>query len=144
RGGVPVGAVRAPRRERASDRGGCLLHVAEEERVVERLLAVEKRARVRGGAVPAPDEDARRELADSDRTGQLDRLPGRARTDRPGARPLLHRRVTVRPASDGADPNAGSAKGTEPSTKRRSVGPGRAQTRASPEAAEPAPPIGVG
>src|SRR4029079_13599067 len=71
---------------------------AEQERVVRRLLALEKSARRLRGGETAPDEDDCRQLADLERLGQLGLHPVRARTDCPGA--LVHRSTTVRGASD--------------------------------------------
>ena len=79
-------------------RGG--LHVAEQERVVRRLLALEEGARDRGVGVPAPDEHGCRQLADPEGRGKVGLHPVRARTDRPGA--LVHRAATLRGPSDGA------------------------------------------
>jgi hypothetical protein len=70
------------------DRGA---HVSDQQRVVQRLLAGEKRPRRFGVAVSAPDEHACRDLAEAERLGEGVGLPVRARTDRPGA--LRHRRL---------------------------------------------------
>ena len=74
-------------------------HVPERERVVQRLFAGEKRPRLRGVGVPAPDEHACRDLADAELLSESRGVPVRARTDRPGA--LLHRMKTLRRGSDG-------------------------------------------
>src|SRR5207248_3782574 len=75
-------------------------HVPEREGIVQRLLALEEGPRLRGVGVPAPDENARRDLADAELLDESRNVPVRARTDRPGAR--LHRPTTLRSASDGA------------------------------------------
>ena len=76
------------RRANPLDRGG---HVSKLERIPQRLLAGEERARRVGVAVAAPDEHACRDLAEAELTGERVGLPVRARTDRPGA--LRHRRL---------------------------------------------------
>src|SRR5919201_4548086 len=68
------------------DRGA---HVAEEERIVLRRRAFEERTRALGFFVPAPDENARRQLADPERVDERAYVPVRAGTDRPSA--VLHR-----------------------------------------------------
>ena len=96
---VAVDADPLARRDRGADpvagRGG----VAEERRVVARRLGREECPRHFGVAIPAPDEDAGGDPADPERRGKGARLIVRAGTDRPRA--LLHRRITVRRASDG-------------------------------------------
>ena len=83
----------------ALDRRG---HVAEQERIVQRLFAGQKGPSFVGVAVSAPDEHAGRDLADAEPLSEGARLPVRARTDRPAA--LLHRAFTVGRASDGTRP----------------------------------------
>ena len=79
-------------------------HVTQGKRVVQGLLAGEERSPLGGVGVPAPDENACRDLADAELLSESRNVPVRARTDRPGA--LLHRTTTVGSGSDGAGQTA--------------------------------------
>src|SRR6266536_1570343 len=96
---VAVHTDARPRCDRGPDALAREAHVSEQERIVGRALAREKRPRLLGVGVPAPDKDAGRKLTDPQRVGEPGLQPVRARTDRPGA--LVHRAVTVgRPPDD--------------------------------------------
>ena len=90
-GGDPVDVVVAVDADPAAllDGGADLrarsFHVAEEERVVRRLLAVEEAARVGGIGVAAPDEHGGGQLGDAERAGELRLGGGRAVGECPGA-----------------------------------------------------------
>ncbi|MDX6487303.1 MAG: isopenicillin-N epimerase, partial [Gaiellaceae bacterium] len=90
---VAVDADPLAGRDRAPDPVDGLPHAAEQEGVVRRQLALEEGARDVGVAIAAPDEDARRQLADAELLGELGVQPVRARTHCPGA--LIHGGVTV-------------------------------------------------
>jgi hypothetical protein len=61
-----VHADPAAGRDRLTDRADRSVHVAEQERVVQRLLAFEEGERIVGVVVSAPDEHAGRDLADAE------------------------------------------------------------------------------
>src|SRR5438270_9557641 len=95
---VAVNADAPARGDGAADPLDRLGHLAEQERIVQRLLAGQEGPRLVGIAVAAPDEHACRDLAEAELRCEGARLPVRARTYRPDA--LLHRRPTLRTASD--------------------------------------------
>ena len=77
-------------------------HVAEQERVVRRLLAGEEQARPLGVVVAAADEHGGRQLADPELAHELRLGPVRTGIDRPGA--VAHRAATLRAGADGSEP----------------------------------------
>ena len=70
-------------------------HVAEQQRVVAGLLALEERSGRRRVGVAAAREDARGDLAHAELAGEGARLAGSARAYRPAA--IEHRRSRLRP-----------------------------------------------
>jgi hypothetical protein len=96
---VAVDADPLPGRDGRADALDRPAHVADQQRIAQRLLAAEERPRGLEVAVSAPDEHAGRDLADAERLGEGVGLPVRARTDCPGA--LLHCTLKLRRASDG-------------------------------------------
>ena len=88
---VAVHADSLPRRHGGANACDRNLHVAEQERIVQRLLARKERTGLLGVAVAAPDEHACRDLAEAELLREAARLPVRARTDRPDA--LRHARL---------------------------------------------------
>ena len=91
RGANPVDVVVAVHADplACGDRGSNLLHrlvhVTQQEGIVQRLFAGQKGPRHLGVAVAAPDEHACRDLAEAELLREAARLPVRARTDRPDA-----------------------------------------------------------
>jgi hypothetical protein len=100
----PVGVVVAvdadplARRDRGTQRGDRLAHVAEQQGIVAGQRACEERAGVLRIAEAAADEDARRRLGDLERTRERAHVRRGAGSDRPVA--VDHAR-TVASASDG-------------------------------------------
>ena len=88
---VAVDADALTRRDRRADLRNGHVHVAEQERIVQRQLAGEEGSRLLGVAVAAPDEHACRDLAEAKLPDEGACLPVRARTDGPDA--LRHARL---------------------------------------------------
>ncbi len=82
---VAVDADPAPLLDRRADLRAGGLHVAEEERIVRRLLAVEETRRLGRIGVAATDEHGGRQLGDSERTDEPGLCVGRAVGECPDA-----------------------------------------------------------
>src|SRR5581483_10102417 len=100
-------------------------HVAEQEGVVRRLLALQEPSRPLGVRVATPDEHRRRDVADAERANELGLRAVVARADRPGA--VVHRATTLRVAADGIGPWDTSTRAVW--TSRRRLGAKLAHTR---------------
>ena len=85
------------------------LHVAEEERIMRRLFALEETARVVGIEMAAPREHGGRDAGDAECARELRLSVRRAVRECPGA--VVHRPTTLRSGADGNGPQ------TQPPTK---------------------------
>ena len=114
---VAVDADPGASRDGAADGVDRLLHVAEEKRVVRRLLTGEKGSRSCGVCVASSNEDAGGDLAHPERLGQRADLVDRARAKVPSS--VGHRQLRLRAPPDSAAPVARARYGSRPVRRPR-------------------------